>query len=188
MALGVVCFATAGAAFGAVEAQPASIGLGSRQTIDYRFASSLPGSWNVLKSVHSAKGFDFANDLQGASEAAEPSTVSMGTLAFLPKADATTVDPALSERHDHLISQAVTSSSKDAGGTLGSMLLFWNASAAQADFGQMVADAKTSGIEAREPESTTPLLIPIPKALWTGLSGLAGLGIAAIWRRRASVA
>jgi len=162
--------------------------LGSHQTLDYRFAPPLPGSSNVLKEVERARGFDFANDLRGISEAVEPSKVSMGTLALLPKADATAVTPALSERHDHLISQAVTDASKDAGETLGSMLLFWNASAAQPDFGQMVADAKTSGIEAREPEGTTPLLIPIPKALWTGLSGLAGLGIAAIWRRRASVA
>jgi len=187
LACGVLCFVTAGVTRGAVEAQPASIGLASRQTIDYRF--DPPSVAGFKAETNPPKAFEFAGDSRGTTNTAEMSTLAVASLdALLPKTDSAIVAASPSDQRDHLISQAVTDTSKAANGPFDSMLLFWNANTATADFAQMLADAKTAGVDAREPEGTVPLLIPLPKALWTGLSGLIGLGAVAAWRRRSSCA
>jgi len=86
LACGVLCFVTAGVTWGAVEAQPASIGLASRQTIDYRF--DPPSVAGFKAETYLPKAFEFAGVSSATVNAAEMSTLAVGSLnALLPKTD-----------------------------------------------------------------------------------------------------
>lgn len=81
-------------------------------------------------------------------------------------------DPTMNQGgRDHLVTYSVSGSGVD-GGT---MLLFWeDATGRRADF-----DFNDLVVEI----TAEPLLIPLPAAAWSGLSGLAALGLMAGYRR-----
>jgi len=82
---------------------------------------------------------------------------------------------------DHLVSYQVTGLDEETP----TFLLFWEDKAGKNsdwDYNDMVVEVQTAAAAAA-PGTGEPLLIPVPSAAWTGLSGLLGLGAIAGFKK-----
>lgn len=112
-----------------------------------------------------ATGVADASALAGAQAAAGSSNVKFSRTG---EGKFSSVDSENADGRDHLVSYKVSG----LGGADDTYLLFWEDTGARRsdfDYNDLVVELRAAAGE--------PLLIPLPAAAWTGLSGLAGLGL-----------
>ena len=152
---------------------------GRRKTAGYFGASSA----GQTQTLFNASGRQF--DVSGAAQS--PVTVD-GDLVYTKgrgKGAKTFSSVASSNRDgmDHLVAYEVKGTS---GQRASVYLLCWEdrfAGRSDRDYNDLVVEVQAAEA-ASQAAMSQPLLIPLPPAAWTGLSGLVGLGLAARLRRR----